>query len=109
MKIPARAQYAMAIVPARARKLDKVELGAAVRSHTWFPIAGSAHPAQAQFVLMNASAIHADFLMKQSRKGESKERLVDILMYGWLLQKTQTYCCPQGVCRRRNCQIILPD
>jgi hypothetical protein len=43
MKIPARAQCAMTIVPARARKLDKVELRAAVRSHTWIPIAGSAH------------------------------------------------------------------
>jgi hypothetical protein len=43
MKIPARAQCAMAIVPARSRKLDKVELRAAVRSHTWIPIAGSAH------------------------------------------------------------------
>jgi hypothetical protein len=26
-------------------------------------------------------------LMKQSRKGESKERLVDILMYGWATSK----------------------
>jgi hypothetical protein len=25
--------------------------------------------------------------MKQSRKGESKERLVDILMYGWATSK----------------------
>jgi hypothetical protein len=36
---------------------------------------------------MNGSAFIKISLMKQSRKGESKERLVDILMYGWATSK----------------------
>ena len=33
-------------------------------------------------------------LMKQSRKGESKERLVEILMYGWATSKDPDMLLP---------------
>ena len=34
-----------------------------------------------------SNAIHADALMKQSRKRKSKERRADILMHGWATSK----------------------
>jgi hypothetical protein len=47
-------------------------------------------------------------LMKQSRKGESKERLVDILMYGWATSKDpDILLLARGYARRRNCQMYL--
>jgi hypothetical protein len=77
LKIPARAQYAITIVSVCGRRSDKIELGAAVRSHTSIPIAGSLMRTSV-FLPRRGSVIHAIFPIKQSRKGESKERRVDI-------------------------------
>ncbi|WP_181177442.1 hypothetical protein [Mesorhizobium sp. B4-1-1] len=44
--------------------------------------------------------------MKQSRKGESKERQVDILMYGWGYKAPGNAAAARG-CRRQNGQFYL--
>jgi hypothetical protein len=46
-------------------------------------------------------------LMKQSRKGESKERLVGILMYGWATSKDPDMLLLARRLPGRNCQICL--
>ncbi|TJV07456.1 MAG: hypothetical protein E5Y12_00885 [Mesorhizobium sp.] len=66
--------------------------------------------AQVQFFQMNGSAIHAAFPMKQSRRGESKERLVDILVYGWATSKHPDIpLLARGMPGGETAKCLLPD
>ena len=88
MNIRARAQCAMAVVPARAKRLDKVELMVAVRSHTRIRIAGA--------------LVRPSVFFPMSLKRENKERLVDIWMYGWATSKGPNMLLFARVRRRRD-------
>jgi hypothetical protein len=48
-------------------------------------------------------------LMKQSRKGKSKERLVDILVYGWATSKRPRHAAARkGSAGGETAKFILP-
>lgn len=67
--------------------------------------------AQVQFFQMNGSAPFMRLSpMKQSRRGESKERLVDILVYGWATSKHPDIpLLARGMPGGETAKCLLPD